>query len=124
MLRISRDIANATRISKRLPPSLAAKTVALLSETDLSTWRDNLGDGGMPSATVVRISQRVQSGAESGCARDPRITNAAAWRHGLSGISENYESRNILRLDDDKVRAVTEAAYAIDYAFGLLVRLR
>jgi integrase len=114
-------VDNATRVRKRLPPTLAAKVVAMLRETDLSTWRDNLLAGGMPPTTYVRIARGAKAALNLCARRDPRIQNAAAWRHGLGGIPDSYESRNILRLTDDQVRAVIKAAYAVDYFFGLLV---
>jgi integrase len=41
----------------------------------------------------------------------------------LSGIAEDYSSRNLQRLDDDEVRRVVAAAYEIDSAFGLYVEV-
>jgi hypothetical protein len=35
-----------------------------------------------------------------------RLTRRAAWRDGLSGISENFASRNTQRLTDDQARDV------------------
>lgn len=56
-----RAVSNARRIRKHLPPALAAKIVALLAERDFSTWRDDLLDGGMPSATFVRLAKASKS---------------------------------------------------------------
>jgi integrase len=51
--------------------------------------------------------------------RDPSIRNRAAWADGLSGVREDFTSRNIQRLDDDQVRAVIAACYALDPHLGL-----
>ena len=56
-----RSVSNARRIRKHLPPALAAKIVALLAERDFSTWRDDLLDGGMPSATFVRRAKAIKA---------------------------------------------------------------
>ena len=49
--------------------------------------------------------------------------DSTAWRIGLSGISAQYESRNILRLTDKVIRAAIKAAYKLDRAFGLFVEV-
>jgi hypothetical protein len=116
-------IDNATRARKRTPPALAAKTVALLRETDLSKWRDNLLAGGIKKSTLARIIRGFRAALNLAARRDKRIQNSEAWRDGLSGVSDKYVSRNISRLADDQVHAVTKAAYAIDHCFGLLTEV-
>ena len=56
-----RSVSNACRIRKHLPPALAAKIVALLAKRDFSTWRADLLDGGMPSATFVRLAKAIKA---------------------------------------------------------------
>jgi hypothetical protein len=46
---------NATRITKHLTPTLAAKPVGLLTARELSAWRDGLLAAGMKQATLVRL---------------------------------------------------------------------
>jgi integrase len=75
----------------------------------------------MKPATAVRLAKATKAALTLAAKRDLRITNRAAWRDGLSGIAEGFASRNVQRLDDDQVRAVIAAAYAIDPAFGLYV---
>ena len=41
----------------------------------------------------------------------------------VSGVAENFASRNIERLDDDQVRAVIAASYALDRNLGLYVEV-
>jgi integrase len=115
------SIANAGRIRKHLTSTLAAKPVGLLSARDLAAWRDGLLAGGMQPATAVRLTKATKAALTLTAKRDHRITNRAAWRDGLSGLAEGFASRNVQRLDDDQVRAVIAAAYAIDPAFGLYV---
>src|SRR4029077_20684961 len=42
---------------------------------------------------------------------------------GLSGVSEDFASRNIERLNDDQTRALIAASYALDYNLGLYVEV-
>ena len=115
------SIANAGRIKKHLTPTLASKPVGLLTARELAAWRDGLLGAGMKAATAVRLCKATKAALNLAAKRDHRITNTAAWRDGLSGLAENFTSRNVQRLDDDEVRAVIAAAYAIDPAFGLYV---
>ena len=73
----------------------------------------------MKPVTAVRLAKAAKAALNLCARRDPRIVNQGAWRDGLSGIAEGFVSRNIQRLDDDQVRALIAAAYAIDHAFGL-----
>jgi integrase len=113
--------ANAGRIRKHLTPTLTSKPVGLLTARELAAWRDGLLGDGMKPATVVRLAKATKAALNTAARRDPRITNRAAWRDGLGGIAEGFVSRNVQRLDDDQVRAIIAAAYAIDHAFGLYV---
>jgi integrase len=114
---------NATRIRKHLPPALAARPVALLNARELSGWRDSLIRNGMLSATLVRLCRATKSALNLAAKRDHSIVNRAAWADGLSGVAENFSSRNIERLDDDQVRAVIAASYDLDRNLGLFVEV-
>jgi integrase len=114
---------NATRITKNMTPSLAAKPVGLLTARELSAWRDGLINDGVKPATVVRLSRAVKAALNLAARRDCRIVNRSAWSDGLGGVSESFVSRNIQRLDDDQVRAVIYASYALDRDFGLYVEV-
>jgi integrase len=113
------SVANAGRVRKHLTPKLASMPVGLLTSRELAAWRDSLLANGMKPVTVVRLAKAAKAALNLAARRDPRITNATAWRDGLSGIAEGATSRNVQRLDDDQVRALIAAAYAIDHAFGL-----
>ena len=77
----------------------------------------------MKRQTYVRIAKAFKAALNLCARRDPRIRNSTAWRIGLSGISAQYESRNILRLTDKVIRAAIKAAYKLDRAFGLFVEV-
>jgi integrase len=115
------SVANAGRIRKHLTATLASKPVAILTARELAAWRDSLLAAGMKPATVVRLAKAAKAALNLAKRRDHRIRNDAAWRDGLSGIAEGFASRNVQRLDDDQVRNLITAAYAIDPAFGLYV---
>jgi integrase len=112
------SVANAGRIRKHLTQTLASKPVGLLTSREMSAWRDGLIADGMPPATVVRLCRATKAALNLAARHDHRILNRAAWGDGLSGIAETFASRNIQRLDDDQVRALIAAAYAVDSAFG------
>ena len=114
---------NATRIRKHLTPTLAARPIALLSARELSAWRDSLLKDDMPQATLVRLMRAVKAALNLAAKRDHSIANRAAWADGLSGVAENFASRNIERLDDDQVRTVINASYALDLHLGLYVEV-
>ena len=76
----------------------------------------------MKPASVVRLCKATRRHRPCRHPRS-RILNRAAWRDGLSGLAENFSSRNVQRIADDQVGAVVKAAYAIDAAFGLYVEV-
>jgi hypothetical protein len=117
------SVANAGRIRKHLTPTLASKPVGLLTARELAAWRDGLLGAALTTATVVRICKATKAALNLTARRDHRITNRNAWSDGLSGITEDYASRNVQRLDDEQVRAVVSAAHEIDAAFGLYVEV-
>jgi integrase len=117
------SVANAGRIRKHLSATLAAKPVGLLTARELASWRDGLLATGMKSATVVRLAKATKAALNLAAKRDRRIVNRNEWRDALSGIAEDYTSRNPQRLDDMQVGAVVAAAHGVDPAFGLYVEV-
>ena len=117
------NVANAQRIRKHITTTLASKPVGLLTARELTHWRDGLLAASMKPATAVRLFKNAKAALTLAAKRDHRITNQAAWRDGLSGLAENFESRNPSRLSDAEVQAVVTAAYAIDPAFGRYVEV-
>jgi integrase len=77
----------------------------------------------MKPATAVRLCRATKAMLNLVAKRDHRIKNRAAWADGLSGVSEDFLSRNVERLDDDQVRAVIAASYALNRNFGLYVEV-
>jgi integrase len=110
---------NVGRIKKHLPPSLAAKPLAIVTAREFSAWRDALLRDGTKPATYVRLKRAVVGALNLAARRDPMIKNRDAWTVGLAGVQENFSSRNIGRLDDDQVRKVIAACYALDPNLGL-----
>ena len=104
-------VDNAQRIRRHLTPTLAGKPVALLTSRELAAWRDGLLADGLKPATAVRLSKALKAALNLAAKRDPRVLNRAAWGDGLSGLSENFVSRNPQRLSDDKVHALIAAAH-------------
>jgi integrase len=107
---------NASRVRHHLPPSLATKPVAMLTSRELQRWRDGLA---MKPATVNRTTHILKAACNLAARHDARITNANAWRIGLASLRDSHRARNVI-LTDEQVRALIEAAYADDPAFGLL----
>jgi integrase len=117
------SVENADRVTHHLAATLASKPVALLTARELARWRDDLLANGVKTATVVRAMKGAKAALNLAARRDARIANRAAWADGLGGLSEDFESRNVQRLDDEQVRAVIEAATAIDASFGAYVHV-
>jgi integrase len=105
-----------------LTPTLAAKTVALLTARDLRHWRDGLLKKGLTPASAVRTGRGLAAALALAAKDDPRINNAAAWRDGLARLPDSEVARNTI-LSDDEVRALVAAAYQISPEFGLWVEL-
>jgi hypothetical protein len=114
---------NASRIRKHISPTFAARPVALLTARELSAWRDGLLKDGLRAASYVRLKNALVAALNLAARRDPSIRNRAAWADGLSGVREDFTSRNIQRLDDDRVRAVIAASYDLDSHFGAFVEI-
>jgi len=112
---------NAQRVRFRLPPTLAAKTVALLSSRELQRLRDAMAQKIKP-ASVNRLMKSLKAALNLAAKHDPRITNANAWKIGLAALPDASRARNVI-LADDQVRALIAAAYDEDPAFGLLVEV-
>ena len=115
----SGNAANARRVLALLPPSLARKTVAALGARELRHWRDSLLTR-MKSSSADRTSRMLKAALNLAARDDPRITNANAWKTGLSRLPEAEPPPNKI-VDDQTVRRIVPAAYSIDERFGLFV---
>jgi len=114
-------VANAFRVRRHLPPSLAAKAVALLTSRELQRLRDGLVHKIKP-ASVNRLFRALKAAFNLAAKHDPRITNAHAWKVGLAALPDAHRARNTI-LTDEAVRALVAAAHAEDHALGLLVEV-
>lgn len=54
-------------------------------------------------------------------AKRHKIADRAAWADGLSGLAEDFSSRNIERLDNDQTHSVIAESYALVHNLGLYV---
>ena len=109
---------NAEHPRLHLTSVLLSKPVALLTSTELKTWRDGLL-GTMAPATINRLCRCVCAALALAAQHDERIKNRDAWETGLAGLPDAQEARNVI-LSDDKVREFVGTAYGLDDKFGLL----
>jgi integrase len=113
---------NVSRVRHHLPAVLAAKPVALLTSRELERWRDGLA-AKLEPATVNRTTRILKAACNLAASHDEgRIVNVNAWRNGLKSLPGAHKPRNVI-LTDQEVRAVIDAARAIDPAFGLLTEV-
>jgi len=112
--------ANARRVRTLLPSTMLAKPVALLAARELKHVRDGLVAKGAKPSSVNRDLKGLKAALNLADAHDPRITNGAAWRTALAALPDAHHARNVI-LTDEQVRALITAAYAEDFALGLLV---
>jgi hypothetical protein len=112
------DGYNATRLLVHVPPSLLAKTVAVLTVRELRHWRNGLLDKKLKPTTVNRMSKALKAALNLAAGHDDRINNAKAWTVGLSGIPESDNESNVV-LSDKQVAALIKCAYRIGQPFGL-----
>jgi len=110
-------LKNVGRIRAHLSPALAAKPVGLLTTTELRHWRDGLLAKGLKPAAAARNCRAFAAALNLVCKHDERITNAAAWRVGLGGLSDTHNPRNNV-LSDSEILALIAAARAIDASFA------
>jgi integrase len=111
---------NAASLRFNVPDTLKAKAVALLTEKELRTWRNNMVKRGVKPATADRVARVLKACLNLAAADDPRIVNINAWRKGLTRIPDAESARNVI-LADDTVRAVIASAYADSHDFGVFI---
>jgi hypothetical protein len=115
------DTANADRVRRCLPPSLAAKTVSLITARDLRHWRDALLTR-VKASSADRTARMLKAALNLAARDDPRIVNASAWKTGLVRLPEVEPPPNKI-ISDEVVRAIVKAAHRLDHEFGLLVEI-
>ncbi len=115
------DLGNVQRLRYHLSKKLAGTVVAELTAPDLRRWRDGLLSKLAP-ATVNRTANALRAALSLAAKHNHRIINATAWKHGLAGLPDAEEARNVV-LSDDAVKRIIEAAYRHSDAFGLVVEI-
>ena len=64
--------ANARRVINCVPPTLAAKTVSLLSSRELRHWRDGLINSGLKASSADRNARMLKAALNLAAKDDPR----------------------------------------------------
>lgn len=117
------DVANVSRVRRRLPPDLLAQAVAALTVGELKDWRDGLVEDLAP-ATVNRTLTPLKAALNLAADLDQgrTILSRAAWEIGLKSLSGAEEARNVV-LGEAVVARLASAAYGQGHAFGLFVEV-
>jgi integrase len=115
-------LGNVTWVTFHLSATIGSKLVAQLNARELRHWRDGLLAKGLAPASVTRVCKSLSAALALAAAHDPRIKNRDAWRVGLKALPDAGKARNVI-LDDNAVRKIVAAAYAVDAALGVLVEL-
>ena len=117
------DLFNASRVRGHLTPTLASKPIAMLVARDLSAWRDGLVANGLTRSAADRNARAFKAALNFAAKENSRITNGAAWRHGLQRLPDSEHARNAV-LSDHTVREIVAAAQdAGDRDFALFVEI-
>jgi hypothetical protein len=114
------DKRNATTVRFNLPDTLKAKTVALLTEKELRSWRNGLVKNGMKPASADRVGRVLKAALSLAASDDPRITNSMAWRNGLKRLPGGETERDAV-LPDDVVRLVVRTSYEVSHHLGVWI---
>ncbi|MHC2661681.1 tyrosine-type recombinase/integrase [Bradyrhizobium diazoefficiens] len=114
--------ANAAGIRKHCPPALLSKAVALLTEQELTAWRNGLAAKGLKPSSVTRYSKSLKACLALAARRDKRIGNGHAWKNGLKPLKGgNAPTRTDYYLPDASILAIVRECYADDADFGALI---
>jgi integrase len=111
--------ANACQLRVHMPQRLGLKPVAMLTDSDLRNWRNDLVTvEGLKVASADRAGRSMKACLTLAARGDKRITNAAEWRNGLTKLPDGNKARNVI-LPDADVQAVVRTAYNVDYMLGV-----
>jgi integrase len=112
-----KSIHNAKMVENHMPSAWLAKVVALLTEVELSNWRNALvKNAGLKTASANRIGRSFKAALALASRRDRRITNTLAWRNGLRpipGAAGQIAPRDNFYLSDASINAIVRACYAV-----------
>jgi hypothetical protein len=110
---------NACSLRKHLTPRLASKAVAMLTDSDLSNWRNDLITvAELTVSSANRYAKSMKAALTLAARGDKRITNAAEWRNGLSKVPGGDNARNVI-LPDSVVQSIIGTAFDEDYTLGV-----
>ncbi|UPT87963.1 site-specific integrase [Bradyrhizobium barranii subsp. apii] len=116
---------NATSLRGHLSPAMLSKVVMLLTETELSDWRNGLVAKGLKLSSANRIGKSFKAALALAAKRDKkRITNSAAWKEGLKpqkAKGSNAPPRDNYYLPDGTILAIVRECYVEDADFGALI---
>jgi len=113
---------NARHVLYHMPDSLQNRVVATLTATDLKNWVALLRNAGMKSATLKRHLKSAKAGFNLAAKDNPEaITNDYAWNRAFANLDDEYSAVKNL-LEPEQIQALIDAAYALDYNFGLYVQ--
>jgi integrase len=110
---------NACQLRSYLTPKLASKPVAMLVDSDLRNWRNDLVIvHGLKVASADRHGKSMKAALTLAARADKRIINSIEWRNGLTKLPDQNNARNVI-LGDAVVQAVIRTAFDVDYILGV-----
>ena len=113
---------NAGSVRNHLSDAMKSKVVALLTEAELTAWRNKLIADGLKPSSVNRYSKSLKAALSLAAKRDKRISNGAAWKSGLKAKKgANQPSRDNYYLPDTVILAIVGECYIEDADFGALI---
>jgi integrase len=117
LLARSANPANATRVLCHLGPVLLHKPCALVSERELTDFRNGLvRKGRLKKSSINRLLNDLKAALTLACKERTHV-----WRAGLARLPNADKSRNkLFNLPDETICALVAEANARDAALGLL----
>jgi integrase len=115
------DVYNTARVRRTLSASLLAKPVQLVTAIELRRWRDSLVANGLAASSANRTRTGLKAALTLAASLDERVTNARAWRIGLTSLPDANKPRGDVVLADAQVVKLLACAREVDPRFGLFV---
>jgi len=117
---------NAISVRNHLSAAQLSKTVALLTEAELTGWRNGLVPKGLKLSSANRIGKSFKAALALAARRDKRITNSLAWKNGLRPLKAkggNAPPRNNFYLPDVDINRIISESYIENDDFGALIHV-
>ena len=115
---------NAISVRNHCSSAMLSKVVMLLTETELSDWRNGLIAKGLKLSSANRIGKSFKAALALAAKRDQRISNGIAWKNGLKPLKakgSNAPPRDNYYLPDATILAIVRECYVEDSDFGALI---